>query len=73
MPLGNLPPAWAIVLLSPALAARDGAPMLAGVVLGVLALVWNVGVVVALAATGEAPLDGWKAGWPPFGAWPEGG
>lgn len=73
IPLGNLPPAWAIVLLSLALAARDGGLMLAGAALGVLALLWNAGVVVALAIAGEAALDSLGEGWLPFGAAAEGG
>ncbi|MCS6920569.1 MAG: exopolysaccharide biosynthesis protein [Elioraea sp.] len=73
IPLGNLPPAWAIILLGLALAVRDGALMLAGAALGVLALAWNVGVVVALAAAGKAALDGLEEGRLPFGAWAEGG
>ncbi|MDW8445202.1 MAG: exopolysaccharide biosynthesis protein [Acetobacteraceae bacterium] len=73
IPLGNLPPARAIVLLARALAVRDGVLMLAGAVLGILALSWNVGVVVALAAAGEAALDGVEEGRLPFGAWAEGG
>lgn len=66
IPFGNLPPAWALILLAPAMLRRDGVVMLAALGLGVAALVWNATVVWALLAAGEAALQvpqGWMPEW----------
>jgi hypothetical protein len=66
IPLGNLPPAWALSLLALAMLQRDGLLMLAGLGLGVAALSWNALLVWALWVAGEAALHilpDWLPGW----------
>lgn len=66
IPFGNLPPAWALILLALAMLQRDGVVMLAALGLGVAALAWNATVVWALLAAGEAVLhvpQGWMPEW----------
>lgn len=66
IPFGNLPPAWALILLALAMLQRDGVVMLAALALGVAALAWNATVVWALLAAGEAALHaprGWMPEW----------
>lgn len=66
IPLGNLPPAWALILLALAILQRDGLLMLVALCLGIVALAWNATVVWALVVAGEAvlqvPLGEWLAG-----------
>lgn len=66
IPFGNLPPAWALILLALALLQRDGLVMLAGLGLGLAALAWNTAMVWALLVAGEAvlhALPGWLPDW----------
>mgnify|MGYP005837409285 CR=1 FL=1 len=66
IPFGNLPPAWALILLALAMLQRDGLVMLAGLGLGLAALAWNAAVVWALLVAGEAALHalpGWLPDW----------
>jgi hypothetical protein len=46
IPLGNLPPAYAIIVMAFALIERDGLAMLAGIVIGLLSVVWG-GLIIA--------------------------
>ncbi|MFQ3622890.1 MAG: exopolysaccharide biosynthesis protein, partial [Acetobacteraceae bacterium] len=66
IPLGNLPPAWALILLALAMLQRDGVVLLVALGLGVAALAWNATMVWALLAVGEAALHvprGWMPEW----------
>ncbi|TQF78255.1 exopolysaccharide biosynthesis protein [Elioraea sp. Yellowstone] len=66
IPFGNLPPAWALILLALAMLRRDGVVMLAGLGLGLAALAWNLAVVWALLVAGEAALHAlpdWLPDW----------
>jgi hypothetical protein len=66
IPFGNLPPAWALILLALAMLQRDGLVMLAGLGLGLAALAWSAAVVWALLVAGEAALHalpGWLPDW----------
>ncbi len=47
IPLGNLPTAWSIILLSLGLAVGDGLFVLIGIIAGCLATLWNILIVVA--------------------------
>ncbi len=47
IPLGNLPAAWAIILLSLGMAMKDGLFVLFGLIAGCLATAWNALIVVA--------------------------
>jgi len=47
IPLGNLPAAWSIILLSLGLAVGDGLFVLLGIIAGCLATLWNILIVVA--------------------------
>jgi len=47
IPLGNLPAAWSIILLSLGLAVGDGLFVLIGIIAGCLATLWNILIVIA--------------------------
>lgn len=66
VPLGNLPPAWALALIALAILQRDGVLMLAGLALGLAAIAWNLAVIWVLLIAGEAALHAlpdWLPGW----------
>ena len=56
LPLSNVPPAIALVVLSLALLERDGVVLLGGAVIGLLALLIGIGVTLAAVRGGTAAL-----------------